>query len=106
MSSVDDKRNFESQNCLKSSNYADRNFEENFKTPQKLGIDVTKLSASLTLLQRWSVRPLHVFQTSLTYEHGNGTACIIHQCRKTTVLSCHRCVVNMGVEKEHHLDLD
>jgi len=22
--------------------------------------------------------PLHVFQTSLTYEHGNGTACIVH----------------------------
>ncbi len=77
MSSVDDKRMFESQNCLKSSNYADRNFEEeNFKTPQKLGIHVAKLSASLTLRQCWSLRPLHVFQASLTYEHDNGTACI------------------------------
>ncbi len=30
---------------------------------------------------------------------NNRTACIRHQCRKTTVLSCHRCLLNTGVEK-------
>jgi hypothetical protein len=29
----------------------------------------------------------------------NGAACIKHQCKKTTMLSCHRCNVNTGVEK-------
>jgi hypothetical protein len=27
------------------------------------------------------------------------TARIRHQCRKTAVLSCHRCLINTGVEK-------
>ncbi len=30
---------------------------------------------------------------------GNRTAHIRHQCRKTTLLSCHRCLINTGVEK-------
>ena len=30
---------------------------------------------------------------------SNGTACIRHQCRKTDVLSCHRFLINSGVEK-------
>ncbi len=35
----------------------------------------------------------------------NRTARIRHQCRKTTVLSCHRCLINTGVEKnEQHLN--
>jgi hypothetical protein len=29
----------------------------------------------------------------------NRPACIRHQCRKTTVLSCHRCLINTGVDK-------
>ncbi len=29
----------------------------------------------------------------------NKTVCIRHQCRKTNVLSCHRCLINTGVEK-------
>jgi hypothetical protein len=29
----------------------------------------------------------------------NGTAHIQHQCRKATVLSCHRCRIKTGVEK-------
>jgi hypothetical protein len=30
---------------------------------------------------------------------GNRTAHIRHQCIKATVLSCHRCLINTGVEK-------
>jgi hypothetical protein len=30
----------------------------------------------------------------------NKTAHIRHQCRKTAVLSCHRCLINTGVEKK------
>jgi hypothetical protein len=29
----------------------------------------------------------------------NGTVLIRHQCRKTAVLSCHRFLINSGVEK-------
>ncbi len=37
----------------------------------------------------------------------NGTARIRHKCRKATVLSCNRCLINTGVEKnEHYLDID
>ncbi len=31
------------------------------------------------------------------------TACIRHQCRKTTVLSCYRCLINTGVEKMNNI---
>ncbi len=41
-------------------------------------------------------------QSSLYYDckHAyNKRACIRHQCRKAAVLSCHRCLINTGVEK-------
>jgi len=35
----------------------------------------------------------------------NCTTCIRHQCRKTIVLSCHRCLNDTGIEKnEQHLN--
>jgi hypothetical protein len=38
---------------------------------------------------------------------ANREVHIRHQCRKTTVLSCHRCIINTGVEKnEQHLKLN
>ncbi len=37
--------------------------------------------------------------TSLLQYGNNGTAYIGHECRKTTVLNCHRCLINTGVEK-------
>jgi hypothetical protein len=37
----------------------------------------------------------------------NGRACIRHQCRKTAILSCHRFLINSGVESnEEHLNMD
>ncbi len=33
----------------------------------------------------------------------NGTSCIRLQCRKTTVLSSHRCLINTGVEKMNNI---
>jgi hypothetical protein len=33
----------------------------------------------------------------------NGTVHIRHQCRKTAVLSCHRCLINTGVEKMNYI---
>jgi len=33
----------------------------------------------------------------------NGTAHIINQCRKTAVLSSHRCLVKTGVEKMNNI---
>jgi len=39
---------------------------------------------------------------------NNRTAHIRHQCKKTAVLSCHRCLINTGVEKINmqHLNID
>jgi hypothetical protein len=37
----------------------------------------------------------------------NRTAHIRHLCMKTVVLSCHRCLINTGIEKnEHHSNID
>ncbi len=33
----------------------------------------------------------------------NRRAHIRHQCRKATVLSCHRCLINTGVEKMNNI---
>jgi hypothetical protein len=35
----------------------------------------------------------------------NRTAHIRHQCRKTTVLSCHRCLISSGVEKMNNIQI-
>ncbi len=38
---------------------------------------------------------------------SHRTAHVRHQCRKTTVISCHICLINTGVEKnEQHLNVD
>jgi hypothetical protein len=34
---------------------------------------------------------------------ANGTALIRHQHGKTTVLSCHRCLIHTGVEKMNYV---
>jgi len=39
------------------------------------------------------------WRTKFELKIRNGTVHIRHQCRKTTVLSCHRCLINTGVEK-------
>jgi hypothetical protein len=33
----------------------------------------------------------------------NRTSLIIHQCMKTNVLSCHRCLIKTGVEKMNNI---
>jgi hypothetical protein len=33
----------------------------------------------------------------------NRRACIRHQCRETTILSCHRCLIHTGVEKMNNI---
>ena len=38
-----------------------------------------------------------------TLKQGNRAAHIRHQCRKTTVLSCHRCLINTGVKKMNYI---
>jgi len=35
----------------------------------------------------------------------NRTARIKHQCRKMTVISCHRCLINIGVEKVNNISI-
>ncbi len=38
----------------------------------------------------------------LDFVHANGSVHIRCQCRKMTVLSCHRCLINIGVEKMNY----
>ena len=47
---------------------------------------------------------------NLSYQNGwdqlfesNGTVHIRHLCRKTAVLSCHRCLINTGVENVNYI---
>ncbi len=44
------------------------------------------------------IRSLYEEETE-DYKPFNRTACIRHQCRKTTVSRCHRCLINPGVKK-------
>jgi hypothetical protein len=37
------------------------------------------------------------------YNLHNGTAHNRHQCRKTAVLSCHRFLINSGIEKMNNI---
>ena len=41
--------------------------------------------------------------SALSITAHNRTARIRHQCRKTIVLSCHRCLFNTGVEKMNNI---
>ncbi len=47
--------------------------------------------------------------TSLIYVNSfvafNRTERIRHQSRKTTVLNCHRCLINTGVEKKNNIEI-
>jgi hypothetical protein len=38
-------------------------------------------------------------------ERYNKTARMRHQCRKITVLSCHRCLIKTGVEKMNDIEI-
>jgi hypothetical protein len=42
-------------------------------------------------------------KTFVEPEVTNRTAHIEHLCRKTVVLSCHRCLINPGVEKLNYI---
>jgi hypothetical protein len=47
---------------------------------------------------------LERFRTSFLNDLSrNKTARIIHQFRKTTVLSCHRCLINPGIEEMNNI---
>ncbi len=78
-----------------------------------------ELPISLPVHREWSMDTQGPFQLlaitlekfikipRVTDKHDNRTAHIRHLCRKTTVLSCHRCLINTGVEtNEQHLNID
>ncbi len=41
----------------------------------------------------------------LSYDQSNGTAHVRHQRSKTTVLSCHRCLIKTVVEKMNYIKI-
>jgi len=52
------------------------------------------------LLMRCIIRWLEIKNRAFLL---NRTEHIRHQCRKATVLSCHRCLINSGVEKINYI---
>ncbi len=63
----------------------------NMKTLAFMTLGITKLS-NLCHYAEWHCAEYH-----------NGTAHIRHQCRKTNVLSCRRCLIKTGVEKMNYI---
>ncbi len=55
--------------------------------------------ATLGLLLNNVLSSIQMLQIST----NNRTACFRHKGRKTTVLSCHRCLLNTGVEKMNYI---
>ncbi len=54
------------------------------------------------MLRALMISPL-LMQVALT--SFNRPARTGHQCRKTILLSCHRCLINTGVEKMNNIQL-
>jgi hypothetical protein len=46
---------------------------------------------------------MYVLDIVLMEVDDNRTACIGHQCRKMAVLSCHRYIINTGVEDMNNI---
>jgi hypothetical protein len=62
-----------------------------------------RLKIIFTFLQnkppQWGGQPYWAFYLLVFPGSYNRTAHIRHQCRNTTVLTCHRCLINTGVKK-------
>jgi len=68
---------------------------------------LSKMTRSITTLSIMTLSIMAVISgTILNQKHFykfNGTAGIRHQCRKTAVLSCHRFLINSGVEEMNNI---
>ncbi len=85
------------------------------KTCQKAGIqesqgDIENVKADLhygenrSKLVRFKEQKINFAIFKKTSENvSNRTACIRHQCRKAPVLSCHRFLINTGVEQLNYI---
>jgi hypothetical protein len=86
-----------------------RHFPSNLIFVIKIGVYMNQTILGTTSFDRKSVGQTSFSQHMMVTSVGqnvrtsnvtvNRKAYIIHQCRKTTVLSCHRCLINPGVEK-------
>jgi len=66
---------------------------------------IPSVQQALNKLVRWLVHKLVHYLVMSNW--SNGRVHNRHRCRKTTVLGCHRCLINTGVEKnEQHLNID
>jgi len=103
---------FLAQNCSVSiSSFFCLFLDQNLlpKEPYRSGLLVTafllrqkhkkSLSSNNGFIWRKRVK-MAAIKTFLNFFLDNGTAHIRHQCMKTTVFSCHRCLINTGVEKK------
>jgi len=80
------------------------------KSMQGLLCSLINQCGSFSIIQKWCYFIGLKFNSWLKVNCShpfNRTVCIRHQCRKTAVLSCHRSLIIIGVEKnEQHLNID
>jgi hypothetical protein len=65
---------------------------------EKINLKIAKVQIQIKVpIQPHNIRCSNNFSMKKTILL-NAAVHIRHQCRKTTVLSCHRCLINTGVE--------
>jgi hypothetical protein len=67
----------------------------------KIIITALKIQSTMLLREIYRSKISNIYATSQCI--GNGTAHIRHWCWKIAVLSCHRCLINSGVEKMNNI---
>jgi len=69
--------------------------------PEDVDEDVATGDVGEDVFARRHVHDLWV--NDVAKKSSERTTCITYQCRKTAVLSCHRCLINTGVEKTNNI---
>ncbi len=66
-------------------------------------LDCFLCQVTLVSLGKCHVARVGIFTKIWAVNFANRTARIRHQCKKTAVLSCHRCLINTSVEKGNNI---
>jgi hypothetical protein len=92
-------------NFVKVSGSMWNNIEVTSLIPGKGDYSDRKIMSFFLMYQGWKYYWcwFQCYKTLLPIVFTNRSARIRHKCRKTTVLSCHRCLINPGIEKMNNI---